>query len=61
MTGAEIAALIIRLGPVAFDWIADLAAIWTKQMTPDEVAAFVKEHRKSYDAYIDAEKAKRVP
>jgi len=59
MTGAVIAELLIRLGPIAFDLIEDLVAVWSKEMTPAEVKAFVAEHRKSYDDYIAAERESR--
>ncbi len=59
MTGETIALLLIRFGPIVFDWLEDLSTIWNKQMTPDEVKAFVKSKRKSYDDYIAEEKANR--
>lgn len=59
MSGAVIAQLLIALGPIALDWLEDLAGIWSKDMTPEEVAAFVKGKRKSYDEYIAAEKIRR--
>lgn len=60
MTGAEIAALAIKFGPIAFSLIEDLIAVWTTDMTPQEVLAFVAKHRKSYDQYITDEKNKRL-
>lgn len=60
MTGATIAALLIKFGPIAFDYIEELIDIWNKEMTPEEVKAFVKSKRKSYDDYIAAERASRV-
>ena len=59
MTGATIAALLIKFGPIAFEWIAELAEIWNKDMTPAEVKAFVTSKRKSYDEYIAQEQARR--
>lgn len=60
MTGAEIVALLIRFGPIAFDWIEELVGIWNKEMTAEEVRAFVKNKRKSYDDYIANERASRA-
>ena len=60
MTGAMIAQLLIQLGPIALEWASDLVDVWSKEMTPDEVKAFVKAHRKSYDDYIAAERATRT-
>jgi hypothetical protein len=60
MTGADIAALLIRFGPIAFDWIEELVKIWTIPMSPEEVVLFVKSKRKSYDEYIAAERASRT-
>lgn len=59
MTGAEIFALLIKFGPIAFDWVDELVEIWDKKMTPEEVRAYTKSKRKSYDEYIAAERAKR--
>lgn len=55
-----IAELLIKFGPIALDWIEDLAAIWSKQMTAEEVKLFVTSKRKSYDDYITTERARRV-
>lgn len=52
MTGEVIAQLILIFGPKAFDLIEKLVAVWTKEMTVDEVLAFTKLARKSYDDYI---------
>jgi hypothetical protein len=60
MNGAIIAQLLIKLGPIAFDLAEKLAAIWSKEMTPQEVAAFCQANRKSYDDYIAAERAART-
>jgi hypothetical protein len=60
MSGAEIAGLLIRFGPIALDWIHELSTIWSKQLTPEEVQEFVKGKRKSYDEYIAAERASRA-
>ena len=60
MTGAEIAALLIRFGPLGLDLAEKLAAIWSKEMTPQEVATFCQANRKSYDEYIAAERASRT-
>jgi hypothetical protein len=60
MTGAQLAALIIQLGPIALDWAGDLAEVWNKDMTPEEVRAFCLGKRKSYDEYKLAEIARRA-
>lgn len=60
MKGSDIASLLIRFGPIALDWIIDLVGVWNKEMTPDEVRAFVAGKRKSYDDYIEAERARRA-
>jgi len=52
MTGAEIAALLVKFGPPAFKMIEQLVSIWTSQLDPEEVVAFCNEHKKSYDDYI---------
>ena len=60
MTGREIVQLLIRLGPIAFDWLLELHAIWNKELTVEELEAFVKSHRKSYDDYIANERSRRI-
>lgn len=52
LTGAVIAQLIIKLGPVALDLIQKLAAVWTKELTPAEVAELCSTAKKSYEDYI---------
>jgi hypothetical protein len=59
MTGAMIAELILRLGPVALDLVEQLASVWSKEMTPEELIALVKSHRKSAQQYLDEEAARR--
>lgn len=54
MTGATIAGLLIQFGPVAFQWIEDLARVWTKQLTTEEVLAFTAKARVGYSDYIKA-------
>ncbi len=61
MNGAIIAQLLIKFGPIAFSLVEDLVKVWSKDMTPEEVRVFVATHRKSYDDYIAAEKASRMP
>ena len=60
MTGAIITELLIKFGPIAFDWLEELHGIWTKEMSADEVKAFVASKRKSYDDYISEERARRT-
>lgn len=60
MTGAQIALMLVKFGPIALSWLEELADIWTKEMTPEELKAFVKSRRKSYDEYIEAERASRA-
>lgn len=57
MTGAEIAQLLIIFGPRALDLIEKLIATWTKQLTTEEVLAFIKQARKSYDEYVGEDAA----
>lgn len=52
MTGEVIAQLLIKFGPIAFDWIKELAKVWRKEMTPDEVNALVAKFPQSYEEYI---------
>lgn len=59
MTGAQLTQLLIAFGPIALEWAAELAKVWNTAMTPEEVEAFCKGKRKSYDDYITAEKARR--
>lgn len=59
MTGEVIAGLLIKFGPIAFDWIEELSDNWNKSMTPTEVKAFVASKRKSYNDYIEAERNRR--
>lgn len=61
MTGAEIAQLIIALGPVALKLIPDLALIWTTQLTVEQVNAYCNKAQKSYDEYIAEAKAVLPP
>lgn len=60
MTGSMIAQLIIALGPTALKLIQDLASVWSKELTVDEVVAICEKAQKSYDAYI-AEAQAAVP
>lgn len=60
MTGADIAIMVLRYGPIAFDWIAELADVWTKEMTPEELKTFVVGKRKTYEQYIANEQARRT-
>lgn len=60
MTGKDIALLLTKIGPIALDWLVELGIIWNKEMTPEELEAFVKGKRKSYDDYIAAERASRI-
>lgn len=59
MTGETIALLLIKFGPIAFDLIEDLVKVWSKDMSPAELQAFVAKHRRTYDQYIAEERAKR--
>lgn len=61
MSGAVIAQLLIKFGPLAFSLIEDLVRVWSKDMSPEEVRVFVATHRKNYDDYIAAERASRTP
>lgn len=58
MTGAEIAGLIIALGPTALKLIPELAQIWTTQLTVEQVNAFCSKALKNYDEYIAAAQPK---
>jgi hypothetical protein len=60
MTGATIAQLIIALGPKALEVIVELARIWNKTLTVDEVQAVCAKSEKSYEAYIAEAKAANV-
>jgi len=60
MTGEQLAILLIRFGPIAFDLAAELSEVWNKSMTPAEVKAFCLSKRKPYDDYIAAERASRT-
>jgi (2Fe-2S) ferredoxin len=59
MTGATIAALVIELGPLAFNFIDSIIEVWNKDLTPDEVKAIVASHRKTEAEYVAAEMEKR--
>lgn len=52
MTGADIAQLIIALGPTALKLIPELAKVWTTQLTLEQVNAYCDMAQKSYDEYI---------
>jgi len=58
MTGSIIAQLIIALGPSALGLIQDLANVWNKELTVEEVIALCKKSEKSYDDYIAEAKLK---
>ena len=60
MKGVDIAGLLIKFGPIAFDWAQELADIWNKEMTPEEVKAFCLGKRKGHDDYVAAEQARRA-
>lgn len=48
-----IAQLVIALGPVAFQFIQQLMAVWSKPvLTVEEVLAICSTSKKSYDDYI---------
>lgn len=61
MTGAMIAQLIIALGPSALKLAEDLAAVWNKELTVDEVLVITGKARKNYDQYIADAKAALQP
>lgn len=61
MTGSDIAMLFARLGPLAAQLLLDLADVWSKEMSADELKAFCLKFRKSEEAYVEAEKARRNP
>lgn len=52
MTGEVIAGLLIKFGPIAFEWIKSLAKIWSKTMTPDDLDALINGFSKDYESYI---------
>lgn len=60
MTGEIITLLLVKFGPIALDWIADLAKVWTTTMTPEEVETFCLGKRQDYDKYISDERMSRV-
>lgn len=60
MTGAALTGLLIKFGPIALDWAAELASVWSKEMTPEEVEAFCLPKRKAYDQFIQQERDSRV-
>jgi hypothetical protein len=53
MTGEAIAALVVRYGPVAFEWVKSLVKVWKKDMTPEELSALIDAMPKSYEEYIE--------
>ncbi len=59
MTGAVLAQLLVRFGPIALDWASDLAEVWSKEMSKEEVKAWCAARRKTYDEYIQQEISKR--
>jgi hypothetical protein len=61
MKGSELAALLIRFGPIAFDWLVELSGIWNKELTPEEVAVFCKGKRKALEGFEEAERLRRLP
>ncbi len=61
MTGAELAQLIIMLGPVALDLAPKLAAVWTTNLTPEQVNEYCNYSKKAYETYIAEAKSKLVP
>lgn len=60
MTGSDIALLFARLGPLAAQLLLDLADVWNKEMTPEELKAFCVKFRKSEEDYVAAERARRT-
>jgi len=60
MTGEQLAILLVRFGPIAFDLASELSDVWGKSMTPAEVKAFCLSKRKSHDDYVAAERASRI-
>jgi len=52
MTGETLALLIVRLGPIALQLARQLVEVWTKPLTPDEVAQICSLAQKGYDDYI---------
>lgn len=59
MTGATIAALLVKFGPPAINLIQDLVAVWDKDLTPEEVRVIVTNHRKTEEQYVAQELARR--
>lgn len=60
MSANVIAQLIIALGPVALELAPKLAAIWNKDLTPEEVTDLCAPAKKSYEDYISEAKARRA-
>jgi hypothetical protein len=60
MSGSDIAVLLIRFGPIAFDLIDDLVGVWEKDLSPAELKEFVLKRRKSVDEYVEAERQARL-
>ena len=60
MTVAIIVELMAKFGPIALDWLEELHGIWSKEMSAEEVKAFVLSKRKSYDQYLAEEVARRT-
>lgn len=52
MTGAEIFALIKMFGPLGLSVAKDLAKIWTKDLTPEEVDTLTSRYMTEYETYI---------
>ena len=61
MTGADIALLFARIGPLAAQLLLDLVGVWNREMTPEELKAFCLRFRKSEEDYVAAEIARRNP
>ncbi len=62
MSAAAIFQLLSLFGPPALQMIEDLIALWSKpSLSVDEVLAFTKKSRKSYEDYMADAKATQPP
>jgi hypothetical protein len=54
MTGEMIAGLLVKYGPIAFEWVKELVKVWKKEMTPAELDALIAAMPTDYESYITA-------
>ena len=60
MTGAELFVFLLKFGPIGLSLAEELTKLWTTDMSPEQIAEFCRNKRKSLEAYAEAERASRI-